>query len=187
MNRLIKTMIVAATMVAVLGVSQVMAQTPGGGNGRRNRTNQQQGGGGTNQGNQGNRGNFDPAQMQQRMMDRYKGALEITSDEEWKAISPLVEKVSTARRETMQGGRGQMGGGRGGQAPELTGAIGELKKALDAKAPSAEIKTKIAAVADERQAKEAALLQAQEALRKVLTVRQEGLAVLNGLLHAKKP
>ena len=187
MNKMIKSMVVTGAIVAVLGLSQVMAQTAGGGGGRRNRGNQQQGGGGANQGNQGNRGNFDPAQMQQRNMDRYKGALEITSDEEWKAISQLVDKVVSAQRETRQGGRGQMGGGRGGQAPELTGAIGELKKALDAKAPNAEIKVKLVAVVDEHQVKETALLQAQEALRKVLSVRQEGLAVLNGLLPAKKP
>lgn len=184
MNRLIKSMLVTSAIVAVLGLSQVMAQTTGGGNGRRNRTPQPPAGGGANQ---GNRGNLDPAQMQQRIMDRYKGALEITSDEEWKAISQLVEKVVSTRRETMQGGRGQNGGGRGGQAPALTGAIGELKKALDAKAPNAEIKVKLAALVDERQVKEVALLQAQESLRKVLSVRQEGLAVLNGLLPAKKP
>ena len=184
MNRLIKSMLVTSAIVAVLGLSQVMAQTTGGGNGRRNRTPQQPAGGGANQ---GNRGNLDPAQMQQRIMDRYKGALEITSDEEWKAISQLVEKVVSTRRETMQGGRGQNGGGRGGQAPALTGAIGELKKALDAKAPNAEIKVKLAALVDERQVKEVALLQAQESLRKVLSLRQEGLAVLNGLLPAKKP
>lgn len=186
MNKLIKSMLVTGSIIVVLGLSQVMAQTPGGGNGRRNRTGQQPAGGGANQGNQGNRGNLDPAQMQQRIMDRYKGALEITSDEEWKAISQLVEKVVSTRRETMQGGRGQNGGGRGGQAPEVTGAMGELKKALDAKAPNAEIKVKLTALVDERQVKEAALLQAQEALRKVLSVRQEGLAVLNGLLPPKK-
>jgi hypothetical protein len=190
MNRMIKSMLLTSAIVVLLGLPQVTAQTTGGRTGGRNRTNQPPGGGGgTNQGNQGNRGNLDPAQMQQQMLARYKEVLEVTNDEDWKAISPLVEKVATARRDAMQNGgnRRGSGGGRGGPGSDPTGAAAELKKALDAKAASGEIKAKIAALADERQTKETALIQAQEVLRKVLTIRQEGLAILNGLLPAKKP
>src|SRR5205814_3579173 len=62
--------------------------------------------------NQG-RGNFDPAQMRERMMNRIKEQLGAT-DDEWKAISPKVEKVMTAQRESRGGGFGFGGGGFGG-------------------------------------------------------------------------
>jgi hypothetical protein len=188
MNRFIKSIIVSSALVILIGTSQVMAQNAGGGNNRRNRPTQAGGGGN----NQGNRGNVDPAQRQQRMMERYQEVLEITNNDEWKAISPLVEKVVTARRETMRGNfggggrRDAAGGGGGGPASEQTGAMSELKKALDAKAGNSEIKVKIAAVATERQAKDSSLHEAQESLRKVLSVRQEGLAILNGLLPPAK-
>jgi hypothetical protein len=187
MNKYIKSIMVSAALVILIGSDQLMAQNAGGGNNRRNRTAQPAGGGG----NQGNRGNVDPAQRQQRMMDRYKEVLEITNNDEWNAISPLVEKVVTARRETMRGnfgggGRGGGGGDRSGQSTESTGAMGELKKALDSKAGNSEIKAKIAAVAVERQTTENSLQEAQESLRKVLSVRQEGLAILNGMLPPKK-
>ena len=171
----------------VFDASTLVAQNAGGN--RRNRGNQNNDGGG----NRGNQGNFDPAQFQQRMLERYKQDLEITSPEDWQAITPLVEKLMTARRDVMTGfgrrggGPGGTGGRRGGgQPPELTGAMAELQKAIDAKAAPPELRAKIAAVADETKTKEAALQAAQEALRKVLTTRQEGLAVLHGLLPPKK-
>jgi hypothetical protein len=174
--------------VLVFGSGTLIAQNDGGN--RRNRSNQNNNGGG----NRGNQGNFDPAQFQQRMLERYKQDLEITSPEDWQAITPLVEKLMTARREAMSGfgrrgggGPGGPGGRRGGgQPPEATGAMAELQKALDAKAGPPELRAKIAAVADETKTKEAALQAAQEALRKVLTTRQEGLAVVHGLLPPKK-
>ena len=41
----------------------------------------------------GGRGNFDPEQFRQRMMDRYREQLEVKDDAEWKLISDRVEKV----------------------------------------------------------------------------------------------
>src|SRR5664279_3296926 len=93
---------VAAVMS--LGANQVVAQPNNGGS--------NQGGGG-----RPGRGNFDPAQMQQRMMERYKEVLEVTDDAEWKAMQPLVQKVMDLRRESFSGmGRGMFGRGgpRGG-------------------------------------------------------------------------
>src|SRR2546422_5576622 len=64
------------------------------------------------------RGNFDPEQMRQRMMERYRESLEIKSDDEWKAIEPRITKVMDARREIGfpggfgRGGPGGPGGGR---------------------------------------------------------------------------
>jgi len=67
------------------------------------------------QGGPPGRGNFDPAQMRERMMERYKEAINAT-DDEWKAISPLVETVMEKQRATFSGGRGMFGmGGPGGR------------------------------------------------------------------------
>ncbi len=152
----------------------------------------------------GGRRNFDPAQMQQRMMERYKEVLEVSNDDEWKAIEPMVQKVMDARMAIGAGmGRGMFGGGRrgggggggadnggdqGNQRPR--GFFGQqpspeaqaLQKAIDAKAPKAEIKAALTKYVESRKAKQAELEQAQENLRKVLTSRQEAIATLNGLL-----
>lgn len=88
------------------------------------------------------------------------------------------------------GGDGERGGDRGGegrrgfggpgreQSPELA----DLRKAIDAKASADEIKAKLAKVREARKANEAKLEAAQEDLRKVLTVRQEAVAVMIGLV-----
>src|SRR2546422_10825620 len=44
------------------------------------------------------RGNFDPAQFRQNMLDDARGRLEVKSDDEWKVIQPLIEKDMDARR-----------------------------------------------------------------------------------------
>ena len=152
------------------------------------------------------RGNFDPAQMQERMMERYKEVLEFTSDDEWNAVKPLIQKVNDARRDVGFGGMGRMMfGGRqrggdnapGGDRPqgdraqgqrrgfggEPSAAVQELQKAVEGKASADEIKGKLAKVRDERKQKEAALTKAQEDLRKVLNTRREAQAVLAGLLN----
>jgi len=146
----------------------------------------------------GGRGNFDPAQFRQRMMDRLKEQLEVTDDTEWKALEPLIQNVTEARRATMSGmGRGMFGGGPrrgggdnagggGGRGPGPGGQSSPeadaLQKAIDAKAPKAEVKAALEKFIAYRKAKQAELEKAQDELRKVLTSRQEAIATLNGLL-----
>jgi hypothetical protein len=155
------------------------------------------GGGAGGQG-RGGRGNFDPAQFRERMLERTKESLEITDDAEWKAIQPLVEKVMEARMATMSGmGRGMFGGpprrggdnaqgGQGQRRGQFGGAPSPdaeaLQRAIDGKASNAEMKAAIAKYVEARKVKQAELEKAQADLRKVLSVRQEALAVLNGLL-----
>jgi hypothetical protein len=131
-------------------------------------------------------------------MERIKEQMEVTDDAEWKAMEPLVQKVMEARMATMAGmGRGMFGGRRGGgnnqgdqpQGQRRGGMFGApspeaeaLQKAIDAKAPKAEIKAAMAKYTESRKAKEAELQKAQEDLRKVLTTRQEAIATLDGLL-----
>ena len=135
--------LMAAGVAAVMsfGVNQVAAQpdnAPPGGGGRQGR------------------GNFDPAQFQQRMLERTKETLEVTDDAEWKAMQPLVQKVMDLRRGSFAGmGRGMMGRGpRGGDNPpggdqgqRRGGMFGTpspeaeaLQKAIDSKASKAEMK-----------------------------------------------
>jgi hypothetical protein len=182
---------VAAVMS--LGASQLVAQPSNGG-----QTGPGEGGSGGRSG----RGNFDPAQMQQRMLDRYKDVIEVTDDAEWMVMQPLVQKVMDGRRDAIFGGmgRGMFGGGRtrGGGSPPPADQQGQprrggfggapspeadaLQKAIDSKASKAEIKAALDKYVASRKAKEAALEQAQADLRKVLTSRQEAIATLNGLL-----
>ena len=173
LNRCLAVAAVAGSMC--LGVTQAMAQ-PNQDGGRRN---------------------FDPAQFRERMMERVKEQLEIPDDSDWKAIQPLVQKVMDARMATMGGmGRGMMGGPRRGGGDNNNtdqarrGGFGRpaspeaeaLQRAVDGKASNAELKTAIAKVADSRKAKQAELEKAQADLRKVLSVRQEAIATLNGWL-----
>jgi hypothetical protein len=176
-------MIAGVAAVMSLGTNQVVAQPNNGGPG-----------GGGRQG----RGNFDPAQMQQARMEQLKTALEVTDDAEWKAMQPLVQKVSDLRRDIMFSGMGRgMGRGpRGGdnaqpadQGQQRRGFGGApspeadaLQKAIESKASKAEIKAALDKYVASRKAKQAALEQAQTDLRKVLTSRQEAIATLNGLL-----
>ncbi len=157
------------------------------------------------EGGPGGPGGFDPEQMRIRMMERYREALEITKDDEWKVIEPRIQKVSDARR-AMGGpggfggfGRGgrrgggsgnDAGGGGGGGGRRGGGFFGEpnpdaeaLQKALEAKASSEEIKAKLAKYRESQKAKQAALTAAQDDLRKVLSLRQEASAVMMGLLQ----
>lgn len=186
MNKWLMMAGIAAIMS--LGSSQVVAQPQPGGGGQ----------GGQGGGRQG-RGNFDPAQMQQRMMERYKELLEVTNDDEWNAMQPRVQKVMDLRREAMSGmGRGMFGRGpRGGDNPpggdqaqqRRGGMFGTpspeaeaLQKAIDSKASKAEMKAALDKYVASRKAKQADLEKAQAALREILTPRQEAIATLNGLL-----
>ena len=169
-------------------------QGNGGGNGqRRNRQAGGQGGG------QGGGGNFDPAAMQQRMMDNVKTQLEFTNDTDWSAVEPLVQKVMDARRDVGVGGgmralfggrnrggnnQGGPGGGRGGMfggqpSPEQEA----LQKALDDNAPASQVKDLLAKYKTSKAAKQAKLEAAQADLKKVLTSKQEAQAFLLELVN----
>jgi hypothetical protein len=174
MKRMLRPLLLAVGLAAlVAGAGNVMAQDNGG----------------------GGRGNFDPAQFQQQMMDRFKERLEMTNDDEWAAVQGLIQKVMDTRRATFSGmgfggrrnnnGGGDnagRNGGRGGFNAPPSPEAEDLQKALDAKASPDELKAKMAKLRDARKSKEAALAKAQEDLRKVLTVRQEATAVSMGLL-----
>ncbi|HEX4265095.1 MAG TPA: hypothetical protein VH597_12210 [Verrucomicrobiae bacterium] len=188
MKKLMALFAVAAALC--LSADNLLAQDNGGDNGGG-------GGGGGRRG--GGRGNFDPAQFQQRMLDRTKEQLGFTNDTDWNAVEPLVQKVMDARRDTMasmfggfrRGGRGgQDGGGNGGGGAGGGGFGGApnpdreaLQQAIDSSAPAAQVKTALDKYRASQKAKQAKLEQAQADLQKVLSQKQEAQAVLLGLLN----
>lgn len=172
MNRLNQVIVLAGAALALtLSTGQLAAQQGGG------------------------RGNFDPEQMRQRMMERVKEQMEVKNDDEWKVLEPLVQKVMDTRRDVQMSGMGRMfgRGGRGGDqgdqgnrrrfGPEPSAEETALEKAIDAKASKEELKSAMAKYREARKAKEAKLQVAQDDLRKVLTVRQEAIAMSNGWLN----
>jgi hypothetical protein len=180
---------VAAALMLSAGSVSAQNDTTGGGNG----------GGGA--GGRGGR-NFDPAQMQQRMMERVHDDLGYTNEVEWNAVQPLVQKVMDARRDVGFGGMGRMfrgnrgggnganasananaGGGRGGFGGTPNPDADALQKTIDDNAPKAQIKAALAKYQASQKAKQAKLVAAQENLRKVLNTKQEAQATLLGLLE----
>jgi hypothetical protein len=148
------------------------------------------------------RGNFDPAQFKQMRLDRLKEQMAVTDDAEWKVIEAAAGKVMDAQMDAMSGRFGGMTRNRGGNGGNNTdtsnnnnnntrrGRFGgnpsaemeALQKAIDDNASADVINAKLKAVRDANKAKEDKLEQAQADLRKLLTPRQEGIAVLNGIL-----
>jgi hypothetical protein len=144
-------------------------------------------------------GNFDPAQMQQRMLDRVQEQLGFTNDTDWDAVKPLVQKVMDARRDVGFGGMGRMFGGgrnrggnngdqannrpRGGMFGQTSPEADALQKAIDDNAPAAQIKDLLAKYKASQQAKLAKLEAAQADLKAVLTTKQEAQAYLLQLVN----
>jgi|SaaInl7_200m_RNA_FD_contig_31_17712_length_590_multi_7_in_0_out_0_1 hypothetical protein len=144
------------------------------------------------------RGNFDPAQMMERMADMMKERLEAT-DDEWKIIGPRLTKVMTLGMQSRGGGRGMMGmfggrGGRGGpggdrggnQNRQLTGVAkvaDELRVAVEANASAEQLKSKLTALRKAREKAKAELAKAQLSLKQVLSLKQECLLVMMGTLE----
>jgi hypothetical protein len=177
MKKMLALLAVAAALC--LSADSLLAQNNGGGGGG--------GGGGGRRGGGG--GNFDPAQMQQRMLDRVKTEMGFTNDTEWSAVEPLVTKVMDARRESMAGMFGGFrrggggGGGQGGPGGQPNPDRDALQQAIDSNAPAAQIKTLLDKYRASQKAKQVALEKAQADLRGVLSQKQEAAAVLAGLLN----
>ncbi|HCE45474.1 MAG TPA: hypothetical protein DET40_18190 [Lentisphaeria bacterium] len=136
--------------------------------------------------------NFDPEKMKQQLMDNLKESLSAT-DEEWKVLQPLVEKVMTLSRE-MRASQGRMGfgpggrrGGPGADAAQPTTEIGKANKALEealdnSKSTPEDVKASLTAVREAKKKSEQALAKAKEDLLKVATPRQEARLVQMGII-----
>ena len=137
--------------------------------------------------------NMDPQQIvamiQQRIDDSFRDQMGVTNDTDWALIEEKINAVEKARMSIMADGGGMMGmrgGGRGGMMQRFLGDPSTesqaLQQAVDANAPPAQIEQLLARFEAVRKQKQAALEKAQDDLRSVLTTRQEGIAVLGGLL-----
>src|SRR5262245_66299436 len=85
-------------------LAQAPGESPGSGGGEKGEKGEgRRGDGPGGRRGGGGPGNFDPEQMRQRMMERYKEALGM-SDDEWKLASPKIEKVMAAQRDARFGG-----------------------------------------------------------------------------------
>lgn len=135
---------------------------------------------------EGRRGNFDAAQMRERWMNNIKEQLGAT-DDEWKALSPKIEKVMTAQRDLRTGfggAAGRRGGEGGAELSKVAQAQRDLRRALDDKAtPADEIIGKLAALREARKKASADLEAAQKELKQGLSPRHEAVLVLAGMLE----
>ncbi len=141
-----------------------------------------------------------PEERAARMQERLRELLDVKNDDEWKLISARVTKVQDAQREvralsgdfrllfappTDQGGQQQGGrtkGGFGGFGGTPNPEAEALSKAVTAKAPTDEMKQRLARVREARKNAEGIYDKAADDLRQVLTVRQEATLVAIGLL-----
>ncbi len=199
LNRIITVCAMAATLVSS-AFAQDNGGAPGGdqqgqNGGRRNRQGGGPGGGGFQ--------NMTQEERTKMMLDGIKDRLEFTNDTDWSAVQPLVQKVLDARRDVgmgggmraMFGGRNRGGNNGGDQAggnnrPRGGGMFGQpspeeesLNKALEDNAPAAQVKDLLAKYKASKAAKQAKLEAAQDALKAVLTSKQEAQAYLIDLVR----
>jgi len=138
----------------------------------------------------GQRGGFDRAAMQNRMTEMMKERMDAT-DEEWTIIKPRLEEVTKLSRNAggMRGMGGRGRGNRGGQEAEAPTepvqiATADLQKTLDKEAPTAaEIKAKLTALRGAREKNKQKLVTAQQKLKEVLSIKQEAMLVMMGMLE----
>ncbi|KAF0173708.1 MAG: hypothetical protein FD161_3753 [Limisphaerales bacterium] len=152
------------------------------------------------------RGGFNPEEMRARMAERMRELLDVKNDDEWKLISARLEKVTEAQREvrslngdmrllfSRSGDQGGQGGGDNNRSRGPGGPGGSLfggtpnpdaeafSKAVQNKAPTEELKQRMARVREARKNAEAKYEKAADDLRQVLTVRQEATLVAIGTL-----
>lgn len=132
--------------------------------------------------------NRTPAEdAQARNLSKLREQLEITDDTEWEVVGERITRVNDLRREAAA---------TAGLKPTLqlsdkakkspgTAAHPEqdaLRSAVRDKLPDAEVKLRLARAHEVHLQNEAKLIRAQDALRAVLTVRQEAVLVTAGLL-----
>ena len=123
-----------------------------------------------------------------RAMTKLREQLEVPDDAEWDVIAERIANLTELRR-TLAGGVGIRGANVGDKVKAAGRADRSARQEQDAlrtavrdKLPDAEIKSRLARAHDVHRQNESKLAKAQEELRAVLTVRQEAVAVVAGLL-----
>lgn len=128
--------------------------------------------------------------VEARKLARLRERLEVTDDTEWTLIAERIAKVEDLRRAAGAGAPGPRAIAASADKPKRNTRAGAsanpefdaLKSAVSDKFPDAEIKARLSRMHDAYQQREAQLSQAQTELRSVLSVRQEAVMVMAGLL-----
>jgi hypothetical protein len=118
----------------------------------------------------------DAAEATARSLTRLREALRVTDDAEWAVISARIAAVQAA-------GNGAGPKDKAKPAGAERTAQDALRAAVRDGLPDAEIRLRLARAHELHREREAQLERARAELRAVLTVRQEAVAVLAGLLE----
>lgn len=122
-------------------------------------------------------------EVKERISSRLRERLEVTDDAEWAVISERITRIEELRRATASGPLAALDRAKRSARGENGGAEREaLRSAVTDRLPDAEIRSRLARLGEAQKRDAAKLAQAQEDLRAVLTVRQEAIAVMFGLL-----
>jgi hypothetical protein len=123
-----------------------------------------------------------------RAASKLREQMDVADDAEWEVISERIAHVTELRR-VLSGGAGVRGVAIADKVKPNSRADRTAQQEQDAlrmavrdKLPDAEIRARLARAHDVHRQNEAKLTKAQEELRAVLTVRQEAVAVVAGLL-----
>lgn len=130
------------------------------------------------------------AENEARALAKLRERLAVEEDDEWAVIAERVTKVETLRRSLAVGPNGPRAGAAAGDkakrnarpAGSTNPEMDALRAAVGDQYPDAEIKSRLARAHETYLRKEADLRKAQGELRAVLTIRQEAIAVMAGLL-----
>jgi hypothetical protein len=127
-----------------------------------------------------------PEEAASRALERLRENLEVTDDAEWAIISARVTAIVDVRSSLGKGAGGPGLPMKSKSAPRAKSSAhpeqDALRYAVRDKLPDGEVKARLARAHEVHVQNEARLAKAQAELRAVLTVRQEAVAVLAGLL-----
>lgn len=191
---MVMVVLVVAAMVVTLACESAVAQDQRGGRDRgRGGGDRGPGGGGFGgRGGGGDRppggdrgmggGGFDLGRMTEMQMERYRNDENLGfSEDEWTVIAPLLKSVLMKRTEAFARGFG--GRGRGDEGSGNT-KMDALRAALeDENVSASKIESLLKAYRDDLKKKQDELKKARAELRDVLSIRQEALFVLRGILE----
>jgi hypothetical protein len=155
----------------------------------------------------GDRGGGEGGDRREEFRQRFSAQMKEmmgATDEEWQVLQPKIERLQQLQQASSAGrgafmmfagrggggfGGGGGGGGRdGGQSDANTSPVQQKATDLQAsinnkEAKPEELKVKLAALREARQKAKADLTKAQEELRELLTIRQEAVLVVMGMLE----
>ena len=129
-----------------------------------------------------------PADAQARVLDRLREKLDVIDDTEWALIMERMTTIDEIRRTLWASStspRGPLPGTEKNKRKSGSSANPEreaLRSAVSDNLPDAEIKSRLARAHEIHQKNEARLAQAQANLRAILSIRQEAVAVMAGIL-----